>query len=67
MKNKIKAFIKKITTPKSKKKLVSVKEVKEIYKGFSKNQLIRVIIRLSQENAMLRYKKGMIKKWLNTF
>lgn len=59
--NKIKQFIQKLRRPKRKPKFVSVKEVKEIYKGFSKNQLIRVIIKLSQENAMLRYKKGMIK------
>lgn len=60
--NKIKSFIKKIRQPKVKRNLVSVNEIKKMYKKFTKNQLIRVIIQLSQQNAILKYKKGIIKK-----
>jgi hypothetical protein len=55
--NKIKLFFKNLIKPKSKQKYVSHNEVKRIYKNFSKNQLINVIIKLANENAFLKAKK----------
>ena len=40
-----------------KRKLVSRKEIKQMYKNMSKNQLITVINNLAHENAELKVKK----------
>lgn len=39
-------------------RLVSTKEAKEIYRDKSKNELIRIIIMLTQENTILKMKKS---------
>ena len=46
-----------------KKKFVTNKEIKALYKNMSKNQLIRIINTLVTENVML--KKGKIQKHKN--
>ena len=50
-------WLKKLFT--KKQKYVTNREIKEIYKNFSKNQLIRVINTLATENAILKNKRQM--------
>ena len=52
--NKIKSFFSNLFKSKRNQNYVSVKEVKQLYRNFSKNELIRVIIKLGNENALLK-------------
>jgi len=48
-------FIKNIFTKRNRaRKIISKKEVKEMFKGFTKNQLIQVILKLTIENSNLK-------------
>jgi hypothetical protein len=50
-------FLKSLFTRKPKKQFVSRKEIKQMYKNMSKNQLILVISNLVHENAQLKLSK----------
>jgi hypothetical protein len=54
MLNKIKSLFSGLFKTKKQSMPVTTDEVKKIYKNFSRNDLIRVIIRLANENALLK-------------
>jgi hypothetical protein len=54
--NKIKLFLSKVFNKKTKvnKNPITVNEIKKMYKGMSRSDLIRALIKLATENEMLK-------------
>jgi hypothetical protein len=54
--NKIKIFLTKLFSrkPKVNKNPITVNEIKKMYKGMSRSDLIRALIKLATENEMLK-------------
>lgn len=58
--NKLKSFFNKLLGKKG-TSVVTHKEIKSMYRNFSKNDLIRALIKLANENAALKLKLKGIK------